>query len=634
MTLPLPASAVVARSVTLKEPRLDDGRLFWLEQRPREKGRTTLMLRDGGGSREVTPGGWDLRTRLHEYGGGAYVVKGDRLVLVNDRDRSLWLWSLNGRHTPRRLHGPVAVAIGDGCVDTRRDRWIGVLESEEGDGLISLDLQRQDQPPRLLRQQADFCGSPALSPDGHWLAWVEWNLPAMPWESSTLWLARFDARGGLTAPRVIGGGPDLSVFQPLWRDDGSLLVAEDGSGHWNLQLLQRDQLARTDPRWRPLFPVAAEFAMPQWLAGMATTAVSSRGLVAACCSDGAWQLGRLEALDGPSPRWYPIPLPFTDLAGLQAEGDRAVCVAAGPLHGTGVLEVDLRSGNWSHEPVAEPCLSSAEISVPSPLWFSGHRDQRTHAWLYPPAGGWGTGVPLLLRSHGGPTAMARCGLDLAIQFWTSRGWAVVDVNYGGSVGFGRAYRQRLDGNWGITDVADCVAAAQVLIERGWLDPRRVAIEGGSAGGFTTLACLCFSNVFRAGACRYGVSDLSALARDTHRFERRYLDGLVGPWPAAEALYRQRSPLFNVEGFSCPLVFFQGLQDRVVPPAQTDAMAAALQARGIPVEVHRYAEEGHGFRNGDVQIDVLQTTEAFFRHHLGLDDRQQAGAAQTATGEGQ
>jgi dipeptidyl aminopeptidase/acylaminoacyl peptidase len=315
--------------------------------------------------------------------------------------------------------------------------------------------------------------------------------------------------------------------------------------------------------------------------------------------------------------WQPLELPFDDLAALSAEAGQLVAVASSPTSLEGLLELDLASSTWQHTPVAACPLEPGDISHPEPLWFGGHGGQRTHAWFYPPAGGATASSPLLVKGHSGPTGMARRGLSLAIQFWTSRGWGVVDVNYGGSTGFGRAYRERLNGQWGVVDVADCAAAAQAVVAAGKASVTRIAIEGGSAGGFTTLAALCFTDVFRAGACRYGVADLRSLAQDTHRFEARYLDGLVGPWPIAEATYADRSPLQHADRIRCPVIFFQGLDDLVVPPEQTDRMAAALQANAVPVEVHRFPHEGHGFRSSSTLIQVLEATEAFFRRHFGL-----------------
>jgi len=393
-------------------------------------------------------------------------------------------------------------------------------------------------------------------------------------------------------------------------------VASDATGFWNLQLLEPG-----NQRWRPLLPQQAEFGLPQWVYGMRTSAWDGQRLIALCCRDGAWELGEvpLERSSAANPGWQPMALPYNDLSSLDAAAGQVVALASGPLVGPGLLQLELDSRQCHHSPASpEPCpLSPAQISTPEGLWFEGHNGLPTHAWYYPPSGGANPEAPLLVKSHSGPTSMARTGLSLLVQYWTSRGWGVVDVNYGGSTGFGRAYRERLNGQWGVVDVADCAAAARALVSAGKAHPERLAIEGGSAGGFTTLAALCFTDVFRAGASRYGVGDLSALAQDTHRFEAGYLDSLVGPWPQAEAIYGQRSPLQHADRIRCPVIFFQGLEDKVVPPDQTDRMAAALQANGIAVEVHRFAGEGHGFRRSETQIQVLEATEAFFRAHLGL-----------------
>ena len=285
----------------------------------------------------------------------------------------------------------------------------------------------------------------------------------------------------------------------------------------------------------------------------------------------------------------------------------------------GLLEMDLRPASplWEHTPAVISPLPAEAISVAEPMWFDGHGGERTHAWYYPPMDGSTGAAPLLVKSHSGPTAMARRGLQLGIQYWTSRGWGVVDVNYGGSTGFGRDYRERLNGGWGVVDVADCAAAAQALIHAGRANPDQIAIEGGSAGGFTTLAALCFTDVFRVGACRYAVCDLTAMAEETHRFEARYLDSLIGDWPQQRAIYERRSPLLHAGQIRCPVLFFQGQQDKVVPPEQTERMAAALRDNEISVKVVLFAEEGHGFRDHSTQIKVLTTTEHFFRQQLNI-----------------
>ena len=336
-------------------------------------------------------------------------------------------------------------------------------------------------------------------------------------------------------------------------------------------------------------------------------------------------------------RWQPIPLPFDDLAWVDAEAGRLVAIASGPLDGPGLLELPLedREGlrdhlktpteaapqasqaRWTHRPAAPALLAADQISRPEQLWFNGHGGLQTHAWYYPPQGGATAASPLLVRGHSGPTAMARTGLSLAIQFWTSRGWGVVDVNYGGSTGFGRAYRERLDGGWGVVDVEDCLAAARAVVETGRADPERIAMEGSSASGFTVLAAMARSDTIRAGAIRYPVTDLTALAEVDHRFEARYFDALVGPWPAARPLYEQRSPLQQVDRINAPLLVFHGLEDTVVPAQQSIAMVERLRQRGVPVELHLFEGEGHGFRDGAVQRQVLERSEAFFRERLQL-----------------
>jgi len=602
---------------------------------------------------EITPAGADVRSRIHAYGGGAYAVGGMPagahvgaavVVWIDDSDRCLWRLDLPPLESgaaaapatdPKAMAGGPSLRLtepdperrfADGLIDPARGRWIGVLESGEQEALVSVPLAGGE--PQLLRQPADFCGYAVLSPSGSHLAWIEWQRPSMPWERSQLWLGRLTPEGCLEDCRPIAGtlpgeGPAVSVFQPLWipreGQPADLVVSCDRSGWWNLERLEAAEAlgAGKEPTWQPLLPLQAEFGMPQWVYGMATTAWDGEALVAAACFEGRWRLGRLVVAGGGAFRWQPYDLRFDDLAAVVAERGRLVALAASPSDPAGLLELDTASGRWRHTPAAASPLAAEAISRPEPLWFEGHGGRPTQAWYYPPRGGSHPGVPLLVKGHSGPTGMARTGLNLAIQFWTSRGWGVVDVNYGGSTGFGRTYRERLDGQWGVVDGADCAAAAAALIAAGRADGRRIAIEGGSAAGFTVLAALCGGGVFRAGACRYAVADLEGMARHTHRFEARYLDGLVGPWPEAAATYRERSPLLHAERITVPVIFFQGLEDAVVPPDQTERMALALGERGIPVEVHLFPGEGHGFRDRAVQERVLEATEAFFRRHLDL-----------------
>ena len=624
LAAPLPAELVVGRTPGLKETCFADGWLHWLEQRPDEGGRTTLLRRPAGQPEatpsELTPAPWNLRSRVHAYGGGSYSCGGGWVVFVHDGDRCLWALDPHQPGTPRRLTTPAdpaeARGFADGLIDVPRQRWIGVMEAGGRDQLVAVPLAGGE--PQLLHQPADFCGYAALSPDGRRLAWIAWQQPHMPWERSELWLAELGQDGSLRHGRCLAGGAGdqaVSLFQPLWIGPEALVVADDGSGWWNLR-----RLDTTSGQWQTLLPLEAEFAMPQWVYGMRTTAWDGERLVAAACRQGSWQLGEVcldPALLGRAAAWRPIAQPFDDLAYLSAAKGNLACVASSPASLSGLLQLELASGRWQHAPVSALPLPAAAISQPEPLWFAGHGGAPTHAWYYQPQGGAGPESPLLVKGHSGPTGMARRGLQLAIQFWTSRGWGVVDVNYGGSTGFGRAYRERLQGQWGVADVADCAAAAEALVAAGRASPERVAIEGGSAGGFTALAALCFTTTFRAAACRYAVSDPAALAQHDHRFEARYLDGLIGPWPEAAERFEARSPLAHAQRITAPVIFFQGLDDTVVPPEQTERMAAALATRGIPVEVHRFAGEGHGFRDGGVQVRVLEASEAFFRRHFQL-----------------
>ena len=636
-SLPLPADVALGRSPVLRDPQLVGQWVLWLEQRPQERGRTTALIRPWQATerkpQELTPAPCNLRSRVHDYGGGVLAchADGDQLLLVwiDDGDGCLWTQSWKGLEQcgenaaaleavapPRRLTTPGAV-LGDGLIDPQRQRWLGVMEAEGRDWLVSVNLQRDNQSPAVLHAPRDFGGYLALSPDGQQLAWVEWEQPWMPWDASSLWVASLDDAGMPERPTLVAGCdpsiPErLSVFQPQWLPDGRLIVAEDSSGWWNLMVSPISASPSPAPWQRP-WPMQAETAMPQWIYGMSTTAWDGEQVVAAICAQGQWQLKRL-AEDGSV---HVVEQPFNDLAGLRAADGRTVAIASNASTGMGLLELDLSTGHWTHSPATAPVLAAEQISHAEALWFEGSGGQRTHAWYYPPLGASQGPAPLLVKGHSGPTAMARTGLNLGIQFWTSRGWGVVDVNYGGSTGFGRAYRDRLQSGWGVVDVEDCAAAAKALIASGRAHPDQIAMEGGSAGGFTTLACLCFTDVFRAGACRYAVSDLTAMACDTHRFEARYLDGLVGDWPQERAIYEQRSPLHHADQIRCPVIFFQGLKDQVVPPEQTERMAAALRENGLPVEVLNFPEEGHGFRDSAVQVAVLEATEAFFRRHLGL-----------------
>ena len=632
MHVPLASHLAVGNLPGIKEAQLLKGPdshiwLLWLEQRPQEEGRTTALIRPFGKTnqlpQELTPNPINLRSGVHGYGGGviATAIKEEILLMTWIDNGCIWRqnWqlpeipriSLQPLEAPIRLSCPGDWDLANGLLDLRRQCWIGVREINGKDQLVSVKLNENDLEPDLLHQPADFAGYACLSVDGNQLAWVEWQQPDMPWESSQLFCSELSEQNVLSKPILLAGGEGVSVFQPQWLPNGELLVTEDSSGWWNLMIRHPHEA-----NWENLWPMEAETAMPQWVYGMSTTAWDGNYIIAATCANGSWSLKRL-GLDG---HVETIDQPFNEFTGLQALEGRAVAVASSDSICKGLLEMDFREKNQPqliHSPAVNLQPLSQNLSKAEPIWFAGYENKLTHAWYYPPKDTISRTAPLLVKSHSGPTGMAYRGLSLPIQYWTSRGWAVVDVNYGGSTGFGREYRERLKGGWGIVDVADCAGAARYLIEEGKVDPKKIAIEGGSAGGFTTLSCLCFTDIFSVGACRYAVSDLTDLVKNTHRFETHYLDSLIGEWPKQKNIYTKRSPLNHVEKINCPVIFFQGLQDKVVPPHQTEVIANALRKNGVPVEVRIFKKEGHGFRDRKTQIEVLEQTETFFRHHLEL-----------------
>ena len=455
----------------------------------------------------------------------------------------------------------------------------------------------------------DFFAAPRPSPDGTRLAWLSWDHPSMPWDSTELWVAPFEDGRLAGPPERVAGGPGESVGQPRWSPDGRLHYLSDRSGWWNLY----------DERGRSLAPVDAEFADPDWVLGQSSyTFLDDGRLVATWSTPSGGRLGVIE--DGAA---RPLDLPFSVFASVRGGGDSVVAVAASPTAEAAVVRI--RIDDASVEVIRrsrDSTLDAAWISRPQAIEFPTEGGQSAHALWYPPTSPTtvapeGQRPPLVVMSHGGPTSSASPVLDYETQYWTSRGFGVVDVDYGGSSGYGRAYRQRLAGRWGVVDVDDCVAAARWLADQGLVDGARMVIRGGSAGGYTTLAALAFRDVFAAGASYYGVADLALLARDTHKFESRYLDGLIGPYPEAVAVYDERSPLKHVEGLDRPLILFQGLEDAIVPPEQAELIASALAQRGVPVAHLTFAGEQHGFRAAATIRRVIDTELAFYGRVLGF-----------------
>ncbi len=627
---PITADRMLAGAVGLGSiaPLGDD--LLWTESRPAEGGRIALVrLRSATAARsdrdalrlptataeDLLAAPWSVRSRVHEYGGGALTVGDGRIFFSNDRDRRLYEVE-SADVAPRALTPEGPWRFADAIVDTARQRLIAVGESHAGGGepsnvLVAIPLAGGE--PEVLVSGHDFYAAPRLSPDGTRLCWLAWNHPHMPWQETELWVAAVDDGGRPRDARRIAGGHGESIFQPRWSPDGVMHFVSDRTGWWNLYRHEHD----VD---RALCPRAAEFGRPQWAFGQSTWDFADPGtIVATYGHDGSWHLARIDVESG---REETLAVPYVDFGGLRVAHGHVFFVGGSTLRPAELVDLDLETGR--HRILRrslELDLDPAWVSVAEPLEFESG-DRTAYAFYYPPTNPdfvapEGERPPLRVRSHGGPTGATDPSFNLPIQYWTSRGFAVIDVNYGGSTGYGRAYRDLLAGQWGRIDVEDCVHAARHTAERGLADPDRLTISGSSAGGYTVLCALTFHDVFRAGASLYGIGDLGALAADTHKFESRYTDWLVAPYPEGEALYRERSPLFHCERLDCPAIFFQGGEDKVVPPNQAERMVAALRDKGVPVALVIFPDEGHGFRKAENIKRALEGELAFFGRILGF-----------------
>ena len=611
---PLSAGQIAAGSVRFAQPRVAGGQVYWLESRPAENGRSVLVrARPGEPVRDLTPVPFSVRSRVHEYGGGAFAVTMDTAYFVNDADQQVYGQAPVGG-TPQVLTKMSDCRFADLQLDESRHRLIAVCEDHRQaahtphNTLVSIGLA--DGHLTVLAQGYGFYSSPALSPDGRQLAWLCWNPPLMPWEGCELWLAAFDADGVPRNPRRVAGGTEESIFQPQFAPDGALHFISDRDGFWNIYKY-------ADGKLQALTHDAMDYGFAQWNFGMSSYGFLDDGsLYTARVNQGCSELARIGA-DGAA---QSVRRALSQIEHLHVHGNQLALLAADAVHPPAVIWSDgqreLRL-TQDAEQVPASALSTGEF-----VSFPTTGGETAYCWYYPPHNPEyrlpaGEKPPLLVKCHGGPTAMSGNGLDLRVQFWTSRGFAVADVNYRGSSGFGRAYRASLRGQWGIKDAEDCMAAARCLVGRGWVDPRRLAISGSSAGGFTALCALAFHDCFHAGTVYYGLSELESAMRDTHKFEAHYGDSLLGPWPAARETYRARSPLYAAGRIRCPVIFFQGLKDQVVPPDQTQRMVQALHANRVPVEYLEFPEEGHGFRRRETLQRTLEAELAFYGQVFGF-----------------
>ena len=615
---PISADLISTEGRRIIEAVVDEEDIYWIEMRPAESGRYVIVRRTPDGhTTDVTPAPFNARTRVHEYGGAALVVSDGVVYFSNFEDQRLYRQTSGS--DPQPITPEAALRYADCVVDSKRNCLICVREdhtdgeNEAVNTLVGIPLEGSGSG-QILVSGNDFYSSPRLSPDGTRLAWMAWSHPNMPWDGAELWVGEIGADGSLGRTECVAGGIDESVFQPEWSPDGTLYFVSDRTDWWNLYRYHAGAV-------EPLCEMEAEFGRPQWIFGMSTYQfVSANQIVCTYTQDGVWYLASLNTVTLQIDR---IETPYTSIANLQVIPGGIIFIASSSTESASIVRFDLATRQFEVLcRASEINIDAGYFSPPQAIEFPTEGGLNAHAFFYPPQNRDYTAPaddlpPLLVISHGGPTSATSTALDLEIQYWTSRGIAVLDVNYGGSSGYGRAYRQRLNGQWGIVDVDDCVNGARYLAEKGHIDANRIAIRGGSAGGYTTLSALTFCDVFKAGASYYGISDLEAMTTDTHKFESRYLDSLIGPYPEEQARYRERSPIHFTDRLSCPLILFQGLEDKVVPPNQAEMMVEALRVKGLPVAYVPFEGEQHGFRRSENIQRSLEAELYFYGKVFGF-----------------
>jgi dipeptidyl aminopeptidase/acylaminoacyl peptidase len=616
---PITSELIVSEVIGLGGADFEGQDIYWSELHPKEGGRIIVVREAPDGNRtELTPSPFNARTRVHEYGGHAYVIENETVYFSNFADQRLYRQDPGS--PPRPITLETALRYADYIVDRRRNLLICVREDHTGSGeavstLVKVNCNGDERGGEVIVAGNNFYSNPRLSPDGSRLAWLTWNHPNMPWDGTELWVGELDADASVVRAGRIAGGPDESIFQPEWSPDGTLYFVSDQTGWWNLY------------RWREgslevLCPMEAEFGQPQWVFGRSTYAFeSTRRLICTYIERG---VSHLASLDTVTLELQEIETPYQYLTDVRAAPGRVVFTAGSPTEKLSINLLDLNTGQIAVlRRASETQVDSGYISIPKPIEFPTEGGLTAYGFFYPPrnkdfAAPQGEKPPLLVMSHGGPTGATVPMFDEETQYWTSRGIAVLDVNYGGSTGYGRAYRRRLNGQWGVVDVDDCVNGALYLAERGQVDAKRLMITGGSAGGYTTICALTFRDVFRAGASHFGLGDLETFVKDTHKFESRYLDTLVGPYPDRKDLYRERSPIHFTDRLNCPLILFQGSEDEIVPPDQSRRMYDAGKAKGLPVAYLEFEGEQHGFRRAENIKRALDAELYFYSRVFGFE----------------
>ncbi len=603
---PITAEKASSAIVAFQDVAIDNETIYWSEMRPLEGGRYQIVKYVNGHAEDVLPQGFNARTRVHEYGGASFTVYKGILYFSNYQDQRLYRLEPNHKPepiTPEGMRfadikvtpiGIIAIAESHLVKDKEAKNFLALIDPHTGE-------------VKELAGGHDFYSSPALSNDYSKIAWISWDHPNMPWDNTQLWIADINAQGLSNKKQIDKEFKQQAFFEPLWDPKNNLVVVSDKTNWWNLYQVHGEKLER-------LFPVESEIGQPLWNFGASTWGFYQNAIVCTFFKNGK---NRLFRFDG---KLTEIELPYKSFSQLRTSGNTMAFIAGSPDKPTAIVLFSKGQFIVLREN-SDIKISADYLSVPEHITYNSG-DRISHAYYYAPKnkgyrGKSGTKPPLIVKSHGGPTANCGCNLNFDIQYWTSRGFAVVDVNYAGSTGYGRQYRQSLYQHWGIYDVQDCARAALYLVDKGLVDKDKLAITGGSAGGFTTLAALAFTDTFHVGASHYGVSELAALATDTHKFESRYLDNLIGPYPQEKALYDERSPVYHLDKLKSPVIFFQGDEDKIVLPNQAEMMVKALQDKGVLTEYWLFKGEQHGFRKAENRITALEKQREFFLKVFGI-----------------
>ncbi len=608
---------MVSSNIGLAEARLDGNDLYWLEFRPRENGRNVIVRHDEQGTRDLIGGDYNCRSQVHEYGGASYMPTPVGVFFVNQADQQIYRATPDGQVA--RITDASETRFADLCWCNQPQRLLAIAErhdatrSEPENQLVSISLI--DGTVTTLHSGHDFYASATFSPDGGRLAWLTWDHPAMPWDGTSLWVADVQADDTLSGATIMAGGEAESIFQPEWSPGGSLFFVSDQSNWWNLY-----QLTDTGPR--AVCPMESEFGRPQWVFGMTTYGfLSDDQIITSYSVEGSSRLAIVNLATG---ALTDLPRSHSSYDSLRTSNGKVCYLAQSPVAFPALYLCDNATDSEQLVRAASSInLNPAHYSRGQSISYPTGGGATAHAFFYPPAhpeceAPAGEKPPVIVMIHGGPTSATADDLSLKVQYWTSRGFAVLDVNYRGSTGFGRRYRDALKQQWGVADVEDCDFGVRYLAAQGLIDADKAAIRGGSAGGYTTLAALALTDTFKAGASLYGVSDLTALATDTHKFESRYLDSLIGPYPEQKALYEQRSPINHANKITCPVIFLQGLEDKIVPPNQAEMMIEALAANDVAVAYLPFEGEQHGFRRSETIVRAFEAELWFYGQIFGFD----------------